>query len=90
MTATAVVVAILALYLLVLLAIGVWGGRESGDVKGYYVAGKRLPSWVIAPRGHPERRQSVLRLFRGCVPRQVGLGVAVRQHRLHVCVALAG
>jgi sodium/proline symporter len=47
-TGNALVVAIVALYLLVLLAIGVWGGRESGDVKGYYVAGKRLPSWVIA------------------------------------------
>lgn len=35
-------------YLLVLLAIGFWGGRESGDLKGYYVAGKRLPAWVIA------------------------------------------
>ena len=35
-------------YLLILLAIGLWGGRESGDLKGYYVAGKKLPSWVIA------------------------------------------
>jgi len=42
------IVAILVVYLLVLLAIGVWGGRESGDVAGYYVAGKKLPSWVIA------------------------------------------
>ena len=48
MTASPVVVSILGLYLLVLLAIGIWGGRSSGDVKGYYVAGKRLPSWVIA------------------------------------------
>jgi sodium/proline symporter len=35
-------------YLLVLLAIGLWGSRESNDLKGYYVAGKRLPAWVIA------------------------------------------
>ena len=35
-------------YLLILLVIGFWGGRESGDLKGYYVAGKKLPSWVIA------------------------------------------
>lgn len=35
-------------YLLILLAIGFWGGRESGDLKGYYVAGKKLPAWVIA------------------------------------------
>lgn len=35
-------------YLMILLAIGFWGGRESGDLKGYYVAGKKLPAWVIA------------------------------------------
>ena len=35
-------------YLLILLVIGVWGGRESGDLEGYYLAGKKLPSWVIA------------------------------------------
>ena len=44
----ATIVAVLVVYLAVLLAIGVWGGRESGTVKGYYVAGKKLPSWVIA------------------------------------------
>ncbi len=43
-----IVVAVLVVYLIVLLAIGWWGGRESGDLEGYYVAGKRLPSWVIA------------------------------------------
>lgn len=45
---SAVIIAVLAGYLLVLLAIGLWGSRESKDVKGYYLAGKRLPSWVIA------------------------------------------
>ncbi|MEX2273694.1 MAG: sodium/proline symporter [Vicinamibacterales bacterium] len=48
MTASATIIAILAAYLGVLLAIGIWGSRGSGDVKGYYVAGKALPSWVIA------------------------------------------
>jgi len=42
------VVAVLIGYLLILLGIGWWGGRESGSMKGYYVAGKKLPSWVIA------------------------------------------
>ena len=28
--------------------IGVWGGQQSHDVRGYYAAGKRLPSWVLA------------------------------------------
>ena len=41
-------VAVLAVYLAVLLLIGWWGGKETGDLAGYYVAGKRLPSWVIA------------------------------------------
>lgn len=45
---SATIVAVLIAYLLVLLAIGLWGSRESGDLKGYYVAGKRLPAWVIA------------------------------------------
>lgn len=35
-------------YLLVLLFFGIWGRRESTSVAGYYVAGKKLPSWVIA------------------------------------------
>jgi D-aminopeptidase len=48
MSVPATVIAIVGGYLLILLAIGVWAGRESRDVKGYYVAGKKLPSWVIA------------------------------------------
>lgn len=44
---TAILV-VMGLYLAVLLALGVWGGRESSDMAGYYVAGKKLPSWVIA------------------------------------------
>ena len=43
-----VVLAVLAVYLVVLLAIGLWSRREAHDLEGYYVAGKRLPSWVIA------------------------------------------
>jgi sodium/proline symporter len=38
----------LALYLLVLLVLGVWGRRVSGTLSGYYLAEKKLPSWVIA------------------------------------------
>lgn len=43
-----IIVAVLVVYLLIMLVIGLWGGRESGDVAGYYVAGKKLPAWVIA------------------------------------------
>lgn len=47
MTSTTII-GVLVGYLLILLGIGFWGSRESGDLKGYYVAGKRLPAWVIA------------------------------------------
>jgi len=47
MTSTTII-SVLVGYLLILLGIGVWGSKESGDLKGYYVAGKRLPAWVIA------------------------------------------
>ncbi len=43
-----VIVAVLAGYLVILLLIGLWSSRESHDLKGYYMAGKRLPAWVIA------------------------------------------
>jgi sodium/proline symporter len=46
--ASGAIIAVVVVYGLILLAIGVWGGRESGSVAGYYVAGKKLPSWVIA------------------------------------------
>ena len=42
------IIAVLVFYLLILLAIGLWGGRESKTMSGYFVAGKKLPSWVIA------------------------------------------
>ncbi|MDA0328255.1 MAG: sodium/proline symporter [Gemmatimonadetes bacterium] len=42
------IIGVLVGYLIVLLAIGFWGRKESGDLRGYYVAGKKLPSWVIA------------------------------------------
>ena len=43
-----VIIAVLVVYLLILLALGLWGSRSSGSVAGYYVAEKKLPSWVIA------------------------------------------
>lgn len=45
---SATILGVVVGYLLILLVIGVWGGRESGDLEGYYLAGKKLPSWVIA------------------------------------------
>ena len=46
MMASGTVITVLVVYLLVLLAIGWWAGKESGEVAGYYVAGKKLPSWA--------------------------------------------
>jgi len=45
---SATIIGVLVGYLFVLLGIGLWASRESSDLKGYFVAGKRLPSWVIA------------------------------------------
>ena len=45
---SAVILGVLATYLVVLLILGVWGSRGSKSISGYYVAGKQLPSWVIA------------------------------------------
>ena len=42
------IVLVLGTYLLALLVLGFWGSRESHSLVGYYVAGKKLPSWVIA------------------------------------------
>lgn len=48
MASSPTVIAVLVTFLLVMLAIGWWAGRDSNDIAGYYVAGKKLPSWVIA------------------------------------------
>jgi sodium/proline symporter len=43
-----VVIGVVVVYLAVLLGIGAWASRASRSVAGYFVADKRLPSWVIA------------------------------------------
>jgi sodium/proline symporter len=45
---TGPVLAVLVAYGVILFLIGLWGRRGSRSVVGYYVADKRLPSWVIA------------------------------------------
>ena len=42
------IILVLGCYLLVLLVLGFWGSKDSKSLAGYYVAGKKLPSWVIA------------------------------------------
>ena len=48
MTASYTVLGVFIAYLIVLLFLGLLGRRDSQSVVGYYVAGKKLPSWVIA------------------------------------------
>ena len=47
MTAT---VAVLVGYLATLAALAVWSRRETHTLKGFYLAGKKLPYWVIVGR----------------------------------------
>ena len=42
------VVVVLVVYLGMLAAFAVWSRRETGTLKGFYLAGKKLPYWVVA------------------------------------------
>jgi sodium/proline symporter len=46
--ASPIIVSVLLAFLAVMIGIGLWSKGESGNVAGYYLAGKRLPSWVVA------------------------------------------
>ncbi len=46
--ANGAILAVLGLYFVVLVGIGGWASRTSRSVAGFYVAEKKLPSWVIA------------------------------------------
>ncbi len=78
MTANLWIIAVLAVYGAVLLAIGLWGGRESHTVAGYYVAGRKLPSWVIAFSTNATGESAWLLLG------LTGMGYAVGIHALWV------
>ena len=45
--ASATIISVVVVYLFLLIVIGFWGSKGSGDIAGYYVAGKKLPAWVI-------------------------------------------
>ena len=77
MLAPAIVVVLIA-YGLVLLGIGLWGRRASSDVAGYYVAGKTLPSWVIAFSTNATGESAWLLLG------LTGMGYAVGVHALWI------
>ncbi len=42
------VIAVLIVYLGLLAAFAIWSRRETGTLKGFYLAGKKLPGWVVA------------------------------------------
>ena len=72
------IISVLVVYLLILLGLGYWGGRESGSVAGYYVARKRLPSWVIAFSSNATGESGWLLLG------LTGMGYAVGFHALWI------
>jgi sodium/proline symporter len=72
------ILVVLVAYGIALFAIGLWGGRESGTVAGYYVAGKKLPSWVIAFSNNATGESAWLLLG------LTGMGYAVGFHALWV------
>lgn len=74
------IVAVLLAYGIILIAIGLWGRRESGSVAGYYVAGKKLPSWVIAFSSNATGESAWLLLG------LTGMGYLVGIHALWVVV----
>ena len=76
-TSTAIVT-VLIIYGIVLFGIGLWGGRESRSVAGYYVADKKLPSWVIAFSTNATGQSAWLLLG------LTGMGYAVGIHALWV------
>ena len=47
-SASGAIIGVLLFYFAILIGIGWWASRESRSVSGFYVAGKKLPSWVIA------------------------------------------
>ena len=75
---SSVIIAVVVVYLLILLGIGFWGRKESGSVAGYYLAGKRLPSWVIAFSSNSTGESGWLLLG------LTGMGYAVGMHALWV------
>ncbi len=41
-------ITILIIYLAILMGLAIWSRRESNTLSGYYLAGKKLPFWVVA------------------------------------------
>ncbi len=74
------IIVVLVAYGAILLSIGIWGGRASHSVAGYYVAGKKLPAWVIAFSSNATGESAWLLLG------LTGMGYAVGLHALWIVV----
>ncbi len=48
MTELQVIVVIFVVYLLLLTGLAIWSSKGSTDIEGYFIAGKKLPYWVVA------------------------------------------
>ncbi len=70
----------LGLYMLVLLGLGLWSRRTGRTLEGYYVADRKLPSWVIAFSSNATGESGWLLLG------LTGMGWAVGFHALWVVV----
>ena len=75
---SAPIAVVFLVYGLGLLGIGLWSRHASRDVAGYYVAGKQLPSWVIAFSTNATGESAWLLLG------LTGMGYAVGIHALWV------
>ncbi len=43
-----IILSVFIIYLIFLLFLGIWSRSDSHSVEGYFIAGKKLPAWVIA------------------------------------------
>ena len=48
MNEVSVITAVFGVYLLVLFALAVWCRKSAENIEGYFIAGKKLPYWVVA------------------------------------------
>jgi sodium/proline symporter len=48
MTELQIIVAVFVSYLFLLFAVAIWSSKETSSLEGYFIAGKKLPYWVVA------------------------------------------
>jgi sodium/proline symporter len=43
-----IIIAVFVSYLFLLFGVAIWSSKETTDLEGYFIAGKKLPFWVVA------------------------------------------